>query len=255
MDYIDKYVWPVDPEIAEAINREEQRQATKLGANSFRELCFPCGDGCPGGVMTNKYAEGIRKRYYGGCEFVDVAEELARKEPGCFRRLMLMFNPIQELKPTLRYISRPKTGDTIMGRTGSWWPSYHGSPVNLSGTYFNVVSYGVDSKTETIDYEQVMEIAHRARPKMIVVGASAYPAKLIIRYLKHRGFSPSSVDGYSTYSWIGSHRIISSPVPYADFVTTTTHKTLRGPRGMIFCNQEWAARIDKAVFPGIGADH
>lgn len=130
----------------------------------------------------------------------------------------------------------------------------HGSPINISGTYFNIVSYGVDAEKETIDYQQVMEIAHQAKPKMIVVGASAYPRTIDYKAFKVIADSVSAllmVDMAHIAGLIAAG-LHPSPVPYADFVTTTTHKTLRGPRGgMILCNEEWAARIDRAVFPGI----
>lgn len=258
MDYIDRYVLPVDPEIAQAINHEEQRQSRKLELIASENFVSRAVMAAQGGVMTNKYAEGYPgKRYYGGCEYVDVAEELARE-----RAKAIFGAPHANVQPhsgaqanTAVYFAALKPGDTIMGMNLAHGGHLtHGSPVNISGTYFNIVSYGVDREKETIDYEQVMEIAHQAKPKMIVVGASAYPRTLDYKIFRTIADSASAllmVD-MAHIAGLVATGLHPSPVPYADFVTTTTHKTLRGPRGgMILCNPEWAAKIDKAVFPGI----
>ncbi|NLB17586.1 MAG: serine hydroxymethyltransferase, partial [Syntrophomonadaceae bacterium] len=258
MDYIKKYVLPIDPEIAEAIANEEQRQAKKLELIASENFVSRAVMAAQGGVMTNKYAEGYPgKRYYGGCEFVDVAEELARsRAKQVFGAAYVNVQPHSGAQAnTAVYFAALKPGDTIMGMNLNHGGHLtHGSPVNLSGKYFNVVSYGVDPVTETIDYDQVMDIAKQNRPKMIVVGASAYP-----RFIDYKIFRDIA-DSVSALLMVDMAHIAGlvaaglhdSPVPYADFTTTTTHKTLRGPRGgMIFCNEDWGPKIDKAVFPGI----
>ncbi len=258
MDYIEKYVRPVDPEVAEAIANEERRQATKLeliASENFVSRAVMAAQGC---VMTNKYAEGYPgKRYYGGCEFVDVVEDLARE-----RAKKLFGAEHANVQPhsgaqanTAVYFAALQPGDTILGMNLSHGGHLtHGSPVNISGTYFNIVPYGVNKETETIDYDELRDIARKARPKMIVAGASAYP-----RVLDFKAFREIADDvgallmvDMAHIAGLVAAGLHPNPVPYADFVTTTTHKTLRGPRGgMILCSSEWAARIDRAVFPGI----
>lgn len=257
MDYIDQYVAPVDPEIAEAIRKEEIRQARKLeliASENFVSRAVMAAQGC---VMTNKYAEGYPgKRYYGGCEFVDVAEELARE-----RAKELFGAEHANVQPhsgaqanTAVYFAMLKPGDTILGMNLSHGGHLtHGSPVNLSGTYFNIVSYGVDKATEVINYDEVMDIAKQARPKMIVAGASAYPRKIDYKAFREIADAVGAllmVD-MAHIAGLVAAGLLPSPVPYADFTTTTTHKTLRGPRGgLILCSKERAAAIDKAIFPG-----
>lgn len=257
MDYIDQYVLPVDPEIAEAIRKEEIRQARKLeliASENFVSRAVMAAQGC---VMTNKYAEGYPgKRYYGGCEFVDVAEELARE-----RAKQLFGAEHANVQPhsgaqanTAVYFAMLKPGDTILGMNLSHGGHLtHGSPVNLSGTYFNIVSYGVDKDTETINYDEVMDIAKQAKPKMIVAGASAYPRAIDYKAFREIADAVGAllmVD-MAHIAGLVAVGLLPSPVPYADFTTTTTHKTLRGPRGgMILCSKERAAAIDKAIFPG-----
>ncbi|MGI6512954.1 MAG: serine hydroxymethyltransferase [Syntrophomonadaceae bacterium] len=258
MDYINKYVLPVDPEVARAINQEEERQSRKLELIASENFVSRAVMAAQGGVMTNKYAEGYPgKRYYGGCEYVDVVEELARERAKqVFGAAHANVQPHSGAQAnTAVYFAALKPGDTIMGMNLAHGGHLtHGSPINISGTYFNIVSYGVDAEKETIDYQQVMEIAHQAKPKMIVVGASAYPRTIDYKAFKVIADSVSAllmVDMAHIAGLIAAG-LHPSPVPYADFVTTTTHKTLRGPRGgMILCNEEWAARIDRAVFPGI----
>lgn len=258
MDYINKYVLPVDPEVARAINQEEERQSRKLELIASENFVSRAVMAAQGGVMTNKYAEGYPgKRYYGGCEYVDVVEELARERAKqVFGAAHANVQPHSGAQAnTAVYFAALKPGDTIMGMNLAHGGHLtHGSPINISGTYFNIVSYGVDAEKETIDYQQVMEIAHQAKPKMIVVGASAYPRTIDYKAFKVIADSVSAllmVDMAHIAGLIAAG-LHPSPVPYADFVTTTTHKSLRGPRGgMILCNEEWAARIDRAVFPGI----
>lgn len=257
MDYIEQYVLPIDPEIADAIRKEEVRQARKLeliASENFVSRAVMAAQGC---VMTNKYAEGYPgKRYYGGCEFVDVAEELARE-----RAKELFGAEHANVQPhsgaqanTAVYFAMLKPGDTILGMNLSHGGHLtHGSPVNISGTYFNIVSYGVDKDTETINYEEVMDIAKQAKPKMIVAGASAYPRAIDYKAFREIADAVGAllmVD-MAHIAGLVAVGLLPSPVPYADFTTTTTHKTLRGPRGgMILCSKERAAAIDKAIFPG-----
>ncbi len=257
MDYIEQYVRQIDPEIADAISAEENRQNAKLeliASENFVSRAVMATQGC---VMTNKYAEGYPgKRYYGGCEFVDVAEELARE------RLKQLYNcehanvqPHSGAQANLAvYFAALTPGDTVMGMNLSHGGHLtHGSPVNLSGKYFRFVDYGVSAQTETIDYDQVRELALKHGPKMIVAGASAYPR--LIDFAKFRQIA----DEVGAYLFVDMAHIAGlvaagvhpSPVPHAHFVTSTTHKTLRGPRGgFILCSQEWARKVDSAVFPG-----
>ncbi|MGE5370498.1 MAG: serine hydroxymethyltransferase [Solirubrobacterales bacterium] len=258
MDYIEKYVVPVDPEIAEAIRREEERQNRNLELIASENFVSRAVMAAQGGVMTNKYAEGYPgKRYYGGCVFVDVAEDLARD-----RAKKLFGAEHANVQPhsgaqanTAVYFATLKPGDTILGMNLAHGGHLtHGSPVNFSGTYFNIAAYGVEKDTEVIDYNKLMDIAKESKPKMIVAGASAYPRTLDFKAFRQIADAVGAllmVDMAHIAGLVaaGYH---PNPVPYADFVTTTTHKTLRGPRGgMILCSNEWAPKIDKAIFPGI----
>jgi glycine hydroxymethyltransferase len=258
VDYIEKYVQSVDPEISEVIRQEELRQNNKLeliASENFVSRAVMAAQGC---VMTNKYAEGYPgKRYYGGCEYVDVAEELARE-----RAKQLFGAEHANVQPhsgaqanSAVYFAALNPGDTVMGMNLSHGGHLtHGSPVNFSGKNYKFVDYGVNAQTETIDYDQLREIALKARPRMIVAGASAYPR--IIDFKKFREIA----DEVGAYLFVDMAHIAGlvaaglhpNPVEYADFVSSTTHKTLRGPRGgIILCSQEWARKIDSAVFPGI----
>jgi len=258
VDYIEQYVFPVDPEVAEAINNEELRQNNKLELIASENFVSRAVMAAQGSVMTNKYAEGYPgKRYYGGCEYVDVVEELARE------RVKKIFGAEHaNVQPhsgaqanTAVYFAAVKPGETIMGMNLSHGGHLtHGSRVNISGKYFNFVEYGVNPDSETIDYDQVREIALKAKPAMIVAGASAYPR--VIDFAKFREIA----DQVGAYLFVDMAHIAGliasglhpSPVPYAHFVSSTTHKTMRGPRGgFILCNQEWARKVDSAVFPGI----
>lgn len=258
MDYIKQYVGPVDPEVAEAIELEERRQANKLeliASENFVSRAVMAAQGC---VMTNKYAEGYPgKRYYGGCEYVDIPEALARE-----RAKQVFGVEHANVQPhsgaqanTAIYFAYLKPGDTVLGMNLSHGGHLtHGSPVNISGIYYNFVSYGVDPQTETIDYDALAEIAKQHKPRLIVAGASAYPRTIDFARF---GEIAREVGAYLMVDMAHIAGLVAaglhpSPVAHADFVTTTTHKTLRGPRGgMILCRQEYAAAIDKAVFPGI----
>lgn len=258
MDYIEQYVRPIDPEIAEAIANEERRQNCKLELIASENFVSRAVMAAQGSVMTNKYAEGYPgKRYYGGCEFVDVAESLAIN-----RAKQLFGADHANVQPhsgaqanTAVYFAALKPGDPVLGMNLSHGGHLtHGSKVNLSGKYFNFFEYGVNPETETIDYDELLKIAKQAQPKMIVAGASAYPRTLDFKRFREIADEVGAllfVDMAHIAGLVvsGDH---PSPIPYADFVTTTTHKTLRGPRGgLILCKEEWAAKINSAVFPGI----
>ncbi|EPY6472856.1 serine hydroxymethyltransferase [Clostridium sporogenes] len=240
------------------IKKEEERQEYNIELIASENFTSLSVMEAMGSLLTNKYAEGYpHKRYYGGCEFVDEVEDLARE------RLKKLFGaehanvqPHSGSQANMAvYMSVLQPGDTILGMDLSHGGHLtHGSPVNFSGKLYNFVSYGVDKETETIDYELLKKIALENKPKMIVSGASAYPR--IIDFEKIREIC----DEVGAYMMVDMAHIAGlvatglhpSPVPYADFVTTTTHKTLRGPRGgAILCKEEYAKAIDKAIFPGI----
>lgn len=246
-----------DPEVTDAIELELNRQRTHIELIASENFVSPAVMAAMGTCLTNKYAEGYPgHRYYGGCEFVDVVENLAR-DRACqlFGAEHANVQPHSGAQANMAvYFAMLTPGDTVMGMNLSHGGHLtHGSPVNMSGKYFNFVPYGVDSETETINYDTVRDIALECKPKLIVAGASAYPR--IIDFAKLRAIADEvnallMVDMAHIAGLVaaGEH---PSPVPYADFVTTTTHKTLRGPRGgMILCKKEYAKAIDKAIFPG-----
>ncbi len=246
-----------DHEVMAAIELENKRQAEHIELIASENFVSPQVMEAMGCQLTNKYAEGYPgKRYYGGCEYVDIVEDIARD------RLKKLFNadhvnvqPHSGANANIAvYFAVLNPGDKVLGmKLSEGGHLTHGSPVNISGTYFSFVDYGVDEETETIDYDRVREIALREKPKMIVAGASAYPREIDFKKFKE------IADEAGAYLMVDMAHIAglvaggqhSSPVPYADFVTTTTHKTLRGPRGgVILCKAEHAKKIDKAVFPG-----
>ena len=246
-----------DPQVAEAIELELNRQRTHIELIASENFVSPAVMAAMGTCLTNKYAEGYPgKRYYGGCEYVDIVEELARK-----RACELFGADHANVQPhsgaqanTAVYFAMLKPGDTVMGMSlSNGGHLTHGSPVNLSGSYFNFVPYGVSAETEMIDYDEVRRLAKENNPKLIVAGASAYPRIIDFKTLREIADEVGAmlmVDMAHIAGLVaaGEH---PSPVPYADFVTTTTHKTLRGPRGgMILCRAEYAKAIDKAIFPG-----
>ena len=247
----------VDPEVAEAIELELNRQRTHIELIASENFVSPAVMAAMGTCLTNKYAEGYPgKRYYGGCQFVDIAENLAR-DRACrlFGAEHANVQPHSGAQANMAvYFAMLKPGDTVMGMSlSNGGHLTHGSPVNMSGAYFNFVPYGVSPETETIDYDDVLRIARECRPKMIVAGASAYPRVIDFKRLRAIADEVNAllmVDMAHIAGLVaaGEH---PSPVPFADFVTTTTHKTLRGPRGgMILCREEYAKAIDKAIFPG-----
>lgn len=251
-------IWDVDPEIAKAIYGEIKRQAFKLemiASENFASYAVMEAQGC---VMTNKYAEGYPgKRYYGGCEFVDIAESLAiERAKKLFKAEHVNVQPHSGTQANMAvYMAILKPGDTILAMDLAHGGHLsHGARVNFSGKLYNVIFYGVRKDTETIDYEQVEKLALEHKPKLIVVGASAYPR--IIDFERFRKIA-DKVGAYvmadiAHIAGLVAAEIHPSPIPYCEFVTTTTHKTLRGPRGgMIMCKAEFAKDIDKTVFPGI----
>ena len=239
------------------MERELGRQRDTIELIASENIVSPAVMAAMGSVLTNKYAEGYPgKRYYGGCQFVDEVEEIARQ-----RACQLFGAEHANVQPhsgaqanTAVYFGLLQPGDKIMGMNLSEGGHLtHGSPVNISGKYFNVVAYGVDPETGRIDYDKLIETAEREKPKLIIAGASAYPR--IIDFKKFR----EAADACGAILMVDMAHIAGlvagglhpNPVEYADIVTTTTHKTLRGPRGgLILCKEEYAKAIDKAVFPG-----
>ena len=247
----------VDPEVADAIGLELNRQRTHVELIASENFVSPAVMAAMGTCLTNKYAEGYPgKRYYGGCECVDIVENLAR-DRACrlFGADHANVQPHSGAQANMAvYFAVLKPGDTVMGMSlSNGGHLTHGSPVNMSGAYFNFVPYGVSSETEMIDYDEVRRLAKENHPKMIVAGASAYPRVIDFKTLREIADEVGAmlmVDMAHIAGLVaaGEH---PSPVPFADFVTTTTHKTLRGPRGgMILCREEYAKAIDKAIFPG-----
>lgn len=248
----------VDPEIAEAIRAEERREEQTLELIASENFTSPEVLYCQGSVLTNKYAEGYPgRRYYGGCEYVDVAETLAiERARELFGAEHANVQPHSGSQANMAvYLSMLKPGDTVMGMDLSMGGHLtHGHPLNFSGFLFNIVSYGLVRETEVIDYDDVRAKAREHRPKMIIAGASAYSR--VIDFPKFREIADEvgallMVD-MAHIAGLVAAGIHPSPVPHADFVTSTTHKTLRGPRaGLILCREQYAADIDRMVLPGI----
>ncbi len=247
----------VDPELYDSMEKELNRQKGNIELIASENIVSEAVMQAMGSHLTNKYAEGYpSKRYYGGCEFVDITENLARE-----RAKQLFGAEHANVQPhsgaqanTAVYFAMLEPGDTILGMSLAHGGHLtHGSPVNISGKYFHVVPYGVNKETETIDYDALEELAQKEKPKMIVAGASAYP-----RALDFKKFAEiaKKVGAYLMVDMAHIAGLVAAglhqnPVPYADFITTTTHKTLRGPRGgLILCREEYAKQIDKAIFPG-----
>ena len=245
-----------DPAVAAAIEAELERQRTHIELIASENFVSPAVMAAMGSCLTNKYAEGYPgKRYYGGCECVDVVEDLARdRAKQLFGCEYVNVQPHSGAQANLAvYFAALNPGDTVMGMAlDNGGHLTHGSPVNMSGKYFNFVPYGVNADGY-IDYDDVLAKAKECQPKMIVAGASAYPRT--IDFAKLRAICDEvgalmmvDIAHIAGLVAAGEH---PSPVPYADFVTTTTHKTLRGPRGgMIMCKEAWGKAIDKAIFPG-----
>ncbi|MGI6076286.1 MAG: serine hydroxymethyltransferase [Pyramidobacter sp.] len=254
----DVYIRQVDPEIADIIVEEYRRQNHQIELIASENFTSRAVMAAMGSVLTNKYAEGYPgKRYYGGCEVVDKAENLARERAkkiyGCDHVNVQPHSGSQANMSV--YFSQLQPGDTILAMNlTDGGHLTHGSPVNFSGKLYNIVPYGVRKDTETIDFDQVRELAKKHHPKLIVCGASAYPR--IIDASKFREIADEvgamvmfDIAHIAGLVAAGEH---PNPVPYCDFVTTTTHKTLRGPRGgMVMCKEQYAKKLDSATFPGM----
>lgn len=248
-----------DPELNGFIHEELERQRNKIELIASENFVSPAVMEAMGTILTNKYAEGYPgHRYYGGCEYVDKVETLAiERAKKLFGANYANVQPHCGASTNLAvYFAFLKPGDTIMGMNLSQGGHLsHGSPVNISGKYFNVVPYGVNPETETIDYSELERLAQEHHPKMIVAGASAYPRVIDFKRMAEiaHGVGALLLVDMAHIAGLVAAGLHPNPVPYADVVTTTTHKTLRGPRGgLILCNnEEYAKAINKAIFPGI----
>lgn len=253
-----KHLQSADQEVYQSIMDELHRQRTKIELIASENFVSQAVMEAQGSVLTNKYAEGYPgRRYYGGCEHVDVTENLARdRAKKIFGAEHANVQPHSGAQANMAvYFTVLEPGDTVLGMNLSHGGHLtHGSAVNFSGVQYNFVEYGVDKEKNLIDYEDVRQKALEHRPKMIVAGASAYPRA--IDFAKFREIA-DEVEAYLMVDMAHIAGLVAAglhqnPVPYADFVTTTTHKTLRGPRGgMILCKEEYAKKIDKSIFPGI----
>lgn len=247
-----------DPEVYAAIDAEEERQRNKLLLIASENFASPAVLAAQGSLMTNKYAEGYPgKRYYGGCQHVDTVEELAiQRCKEIFGAEHVNVQPHSGSQANMAaYLSVLKPGDTILGMDlAQGGHLTHGSKVNFSGMIFRAFSYGVDRQTETIDYDAVRKLAEDCRPRMIVVGASAYARTLDFPKFEAiaKGVGAYLMVDIAHIAGLIASGLHPNPIPHADFVTTTTHKTLRGPRGgVVMCKAEHAKAVDKFVFPGM----
>lgn len=253
-----KHLASQDQQVFEAIQKELGRQRAKIELIASENFVSEAVMEAQGSVLTNKYAEGYPgRRYYGGCEYVDIAEDLARdRAKQIFGAEHVNVQPHSGAQANMAvYFTILEHGDTVLGMNLSHGGHLtHGSPVNFSGIQYHFVEYGVDEKTHRINYDDVLEKAREHKPKLIVAGASAYPREIDFKRFRE------IADEVGAYLMVDMAHIAGlvaaglhqNPVPYADFVTTTTHKTLRGPRGgMILCREEFAKQIDKSIFPGI----
>ena len=246
-----------DPQVLEALGLELQRQRDNIELIASENIVSPAVLEAMGSVLTNKYAEGYpSKRYYGGCEHVDIVEDIARdRAKELFGAEHANVQPHSGAQANMAvYLAALKPGDTVLGMNLAHGGHLtHGSPVNASGLLYNFVAYGVQEDSFTIDYEEVRKLAFKHRPRLIVAGASAYPRIIDFEKL---GQIANEVGALFMVDMAHIAGLVAAglhpnPVPHAHFVTTTTHKTLRGPRGgMILCRKAWAPAIDKAVFPG-----
>ena len=251
------FVKNVDPQVGDAMQQELARQRRNIELIASENIVSPAVMAAMGSVLTNKYAEGYPgKRYYGGCECVDIVEDIARD-----RAKQLFGAEHANVQPhsgaqanTAVYFSLLKPGDTVLGMNLAHGGHLtHGSPVNLSGSYFNFIPYGVDDVTHRIDYDKLYDLAMEKKPKMIVAGASAYPRAIDFEKFAEiaKACGAYLMVDMAHIAGLVAAGLHQNPVEYADIVTTTTHKTLRGPRGgMILCKEQYAKQIDKAVFPG-----
>ena len=252
------YIKQQDPKVQEMIELELGRQRNKLEMIASENFVSQAVMEAQGSVLTNKYAEGYpHKRYYGGCEYVDMVEELAiERAKQLFGAEHVNVQPHSGSQANFGvYFALLESGDTIMGMNLAHGGHLtHGSPVNVSGKYFNIVPYGVDAETGRIDYDEMRKIAQEHKPKMIIGGGSAYSRQIDFKTMAdiaHEVGAIFMVD-MAHFAGLVAAGLHPNPVEYADIVTTTTHKTLRGPRGgMIMCKEEYAKAIDKSIFPGI----
>jgi len=253
-----EHIKNTDPAIASVIMEELDRQNRNIELIASENCVSEAVMAAMGSPLTNKYAEGYPgKRYYGGCEIVDKAEELARERAKeLFGAEHANVQPHSGAQANLAvFFAALEPGDTVLSMNLSHGGHLsHGSPVNISGKYFNIVPYGVSEKDEKIDYDEILRLAKECKPKLILAGASAYPRTIDFEKF---GAIAKEVGAYFLVDMAHIAGLVAAglhpnPVPYADFVTTTTHKTLRGPRGgLILCKEEYAKMIDKAIFPGI----
>ena len=253
-----KIIENIDPDIARAIAQEIERQQNTLELIASENIASPAVMAAQGSVLTNKYAEGYPdKRYYGGCEYVDVAEKLAiARAKKLFQAGYANVQPHSGSQANMAvYFALLNPGDTVLGMNLSHGGHLtHGSPASFSGQFYNFIHYGVNEDTGTIDYEEVARIAEKHRPKMIIAGASAYP-----RIIDFEAFAKitESIKAYFMVDMAHIAGLVAagvhpSPIPFADVVTSTTHKTLRGPRGgLILAQTDYSAKLNREVFPGI----
>ena len=252
-----KEVYRIDPEIAKAMEQELFRQQNHIELIASENFVSTAVMNAMGSHLTNKYAEGYpNRRYFGGCEYVDIVEELAiSRAKELFGAEYANVQPHSGAQANMAvYFAFLEPGDTILGMNLAHGGHLtHGSPVNISGKYFNVVPYGVDSETGYIDYDELRDLAKEHKPKLIVAGASAYSRIIdfeVFQSIAHEVGAYLMVD-MAHIAGLVAAGLHPNPVPYADFVTTTTHKTLRGPRGgLILCKEKHGRAIDKAIFPG-----
>ena len=257
MNMLPELLKTADPEVYSAMEKELDRQKYGIELIASENFASPAVMQAMGTILTNKYAEGYPgKRYYGGCVNVDIVEDIARD-----RACKLFGAEHANVQPhsgaqanTAVYFALLRPGDTVLGMSLAHGGHLtHGSPVNMSGSYFNFIPYGVDDVTGTIDYDELERLARENNPKLIVAGASAYPRVIDFKRISEIAKSVGALFMVDMAHIAGlvAAGLHPSPVPYADIVTTTTHKTLRGPRGgMILCREELAKAIDKAIFPG-----
>ena len=248
----------IDPDIAAAIAHETERQASGLELIASENFVSSAVLEAAGSVLTNKYAEGYPgKRYYGGCEFVDIAETLAiSRAKTLFGAEHANVQPHSGAQANMSvYFAAVKPGDTVLGMNLAHGGHLtHGHPLNFSGKLYNIVPYGVRKDDERIDYEELERLAHQHKPQMIMVGASAYPRVIDFPRIAAVSKAVGSVMVVDMAHIAGliAAGVHPTPVPHADYVTSTTHKTLRGPRaGLILCREQYAKEIDKALFPGV----
>src|SRR5688572_396260 len=247
-----------DPEIADAIRQETRRQSEGLELIASENFVSAAILEAAGSVMTNKYAEGYPgKRYYGGCEFVDVAESLAiSRAKDLFKAGHANVQPHSGAQANMSvYLTLLKPGDKVLGMNLAHGGHLtHGHPLNFSGKLYTIIPYGVRQDDERIDYEELEKLAHEHKPDMIMVGASAYPRVIEFERISNvaKAVGAPMVVDMAHIAGLVAGGMHPSPVPHADFVTSTTHKTLRGPRGgMVLCREQYAKDLDRALFPGV----